>query len=423
MPVTIIDKNLNGSALGDNPLEAQADGSGIGVKDDDDVGSGDGDKRDPGDCPPDKSQSSSGTGGTCRVPLPDWLMDIFYMHVEACKKRDAKGWPLLYLLHETFWFPKPLTWFLLKQTNISPELLHNPQFFLWDPIVVFLLIPCPNCKSPLQRHAHIPRPRQCVSFTETFWMIGYRYQCAACSSKKDAGKNTMFCSWDPQILAALPPALASKFPAQLSHCSAIDSQLLEWMRSCFQNGVGSKQFSDMLRVQHVLCYNKLQLQYMQHLSTRHLDKWMKTSHLAFLPFNDRSSNGFHGYTPSGQWVRDMYDKYIHLRRQFFHQHMSLLSAEINAIDHSFKVCLTHHIQLNSNTHPEQFPIQIIHVSGEQVFSVLLTVTNKRGKIRVCCLVATKAHLQFESALQEVAQSLKKFGLRQPVVFYTNTMTD
>ena len=40
---------------------------------------------------------------------------------------------------------------------------------------------------------------------------------------------------------------------------------------------------------------------------------------------------------------------------------------------------------------------------------------------MCCLVATKSHAQFENALREVRESLDKFGLCQPVVFYTDNV--
>lgn len=55
--------------------------------------------------------------------------------------------------------------------------------------------------------------------------------------------------------------------------------------------------------------------------------------------------------------------------------------------------------------------------------VLLTVTNEYGKIRVCNLVATKAHSQFELALQSMQESLDLYGHDQPEVFYTDNIAD
>ncbi len=54
---------------------------------------------------------------------------------------------------------------------------------------------------------------------------------------------------------------------------------------------------------------------------------------------------------------------------------------------------------------------------------LLTVTNEMGEIRVCNLVATKAHSQFELALEYMRGSLEQYGHDPPEVFYTDNMSD
>ncbi|KAF6742654.1 hypothetical protein DFP72DRAFT_830205 [Ephemerocybe angulata] len=230
-----------------NTLEDEADGSGVGEEDGPD---GEDDEADTNTEGPDPDEAQVPRAANQRRPLPDWLTRQFNAHVEECRKRDSTGCPPLYANHKTFWFPQASTWFLMQRSDVTPELLHNPKFFLWDPRALAGTIPCPNCRTELQRHTHIPRPRRCVSFNSTFWMIGFRYRCPKCSTLKQAGINTTFRSWDSRILALLPPALAAEFPAHLSHRTAMDKGLVEWMRSCYQNGVGSRQFSDMMRVQH-----------------------------------------------------------------------------------------------------------------------------------------------------------------------------
>lgn len=54
---------------------------------------------------------------------------------------------------------------------------------------------------------------------------------------------------------------------------------------------------------------------------------------------------------------------------------------------------------------------------------LLTVTNEMGEIRVCNLVATKAHSQFELALEYMRGSLERYGHDLPEVFYMDNMLD
>jgi len=65
----------------------------------------------------------------------------------------------------------------------------------------------------------------------------------------------------------------------------------------------------------------------------------------------------------------------------------------------------------------------VKVNGERVFSGLLTVTNEKGEIRVCNLVTTKAHLQFEDTLKTMSELLDLYGHKQPQLFYTNNMAD
>jgi hypothetical protein len=275
-----------------------------------------------------------------RRPLPAWLLEPFKAKLEESKRRDEHGLPPLYANHGTFWFPQKSTFFILRQHHFSPPELYNPRFFLWDPDVLCNRIPCPNCRQPLHRHGEIPRPRRCVDVNSTFWIIGYRYRCSSCTHPKSKKKTVTFRSWDPRILEVLPPALAAEFPAKLSHRSGMSNTLFEWMRSCFQSGMGSQQFSDAVRVQHLLAHDHLHLQYLQHLALRRssLDKWTGERYEAFLPFDDSSPRGRHGFTPSSQWCHDMYDGYIEMHGHDFHQHTAMLSCEVCALDHSHKVC-------------------------------------------------------------------------------------
>ncbi|KIK50165.1 hypothetical protein GYMLUDRAFT_253216 [Collybiopsis luxurians FD-317 M1] len=214
--------------------------------------------------------------------------------------------------------------------------------------------------------------------------------------------------WDQSILELLPKALAAEFPAHLSHRSGILHGLFMFMHSCFQHGLGAKQFADALRAQQLQRYDELQLQYSHFLlnsSTLKLALTGKKAEL-FPPFDDRSEKGFAGFVPGHQWLRDLYDSFIESHLQDFNQHTAMLTGEICAIDHSFKVTK-----------------QIVKINGIQVFVALLTVTNEKGEIRLCNLVASKSHLQFELALVRMQESLKIYGHASPLIFYTDNMAD
>jgi hypothetical protein len=51
------------------------------------------------------------------------------------------------------------------------------------------------------------------------------------------------------------------------------------------------------------------------------------------------------------------------------------------------------------------------------------MTNERGEIRLCNLVATKAHSQFAVALDNLCKSLALYGHPQPSIIYTDNMLD
>ncbi|KAF8799068.1 ribonuclease H-like protein [Phlegmacium glaucopus] len=102
----------------------------------------------------------------------------------------------------------------------------------------------------------------------------------------------------------------------------------------------------------------------------------------------------------------MYNNYIEKHQHDFNQHTAMLTAEICAIDHSHKVTK-----------------YIARVDGEQVFTALLTVTNEKGEIQTCNIVATKAQSQAELALVRMVESVTLYGHLPPLVFYTNNMSD
>lgn len=325
--------------ISDDDEDDEATGNGLGHED------GDPDDEDElddeGDEGPDvdDGKGMAAKAQPCRHPLPSWLLEPFKARVaeSSTQYRNAAGLPPLYAIHRTFWFPQPSTFFLVT-TNSTPQQIFNPLFFLWDPEALCPNgIPCPNCRNALHRHQAISRPRRCVGIDQTFWIIGYRYRCRHCVHPKSNKSTVTFRSWDRRILAVLPPALAAEFPAQLSHRSGISTSLFSWMRSSFNYGMGSKQFADALRMQHVLRYDLTELQYLNHISSFALDEWLGQKFAAFPSFDDLSPQGPHLYTPCAALCRNFYDNFIDEHRAEINQHTAMLTANICAIDHSHKV--------------------------------------------------------------------------------------
>ncbi|KAJ7689635.1 hypothetical protein B0H17DRAFT_983598 [Mycena rosella] len=305
----------------------------------------------------------------------------------------------------SFWIRPKASWFLLSRSNLTPSSIFTAEFFLWDPLIILgtsFNLRCPNveCMHRLTRYGFVDRPRRIVDLDSCFWLVGYNYGCR----KSAGGCGLRLRLWDKRVLDQLPPELASEFPAHLTWRSGLSTRAFGVVRSCFQHGMGSAEVSDLFRMQHLCRYDELRLQY---LRTKYKQMLLGCQDYEPCPaFQDRSAGGFHGFTPSGQWLRDVYDSFIESKRDVFNQHTAMLSARICALDHSHKLAK-----------------HVFKVDGVPIFTALLTVTNEKGEIRVCVFVATKSHSQFEDALRRLADDLVVYGHNLPEVFYTDNMVD
>ena len=104
--------------------EATGDGLGEEDGDPDDDGEGDGDFDEGSEF---DEKGMAGKAKPSRRPLPPWLLEPFKARVaeSSSQYRDAAGLPPLYALHQTFWFPQPSTYFLIKKGS-TPQQLFNP---------------------------------------------------------------------------------------------------------------------------------------------------------------------------------------------------------------------------------------------------------------------------------------------------------
>lgn len=291
--------------------------------------------------PSENSQSVEATSGNSSAskskskrvphPYPSWFQK-YLDEIHAQLKYDRASASGQSRLHTsgTFWFPVKSSWAALQNTQVCPSDLFIPRFFLWDPVDLHRVgVGCPNCKQRLERNGILRRPRRVVDIDDCFWIIGYSYRCTSCKKR--------FSSWDDRILKMLPRPLAAQFPAHLTWRSGLSLRALGVLRSCIQNGMGAHQVSAMFRVQHLLRYDELCHQYLDTIVSCLNSPGQRYE--AFLPFDNTSNKGFHGFVPSGQWFRDVYDNFIESHISSFNQHTAMLTGRICAIDHSHKVFL------------------------------------------------------------------------------------
>ncbi|KAJ7148830.1 hypothetical protein C8R46DRAFT_1310919 [Mycena filopes] len=284
-----------------------------------------------------EDEDDDNPGSPSRKPFPKWFQQILTTILAELKhdlEITTEGKSRHYLAG-TFWLPRKAVWFSLGRLNVKPADLFLPDFFIWDPLSLLGSsgIVCPECHSRhLTRDGVVERPRRVVDLDACFWIVGYTYACRA----RVGGCGVRFRSWDQRVLARLPLPLAAEFPAHLTWRSGLSTRAFGVVRSCFQHGMGAEEVADLLRMQHLRHYDEIRVQYLR-TKVQQMNFPGKT-YEPFPSFEDRSSSGFHGFTPSGQWLRDVYDNFIEKHRDVFNQHTAMLPARIGAIDHSHKVC-------------------------------------------------------------------------------------
>ncbi len=330
------------------------------------MGDGVGDEDDGGEDEEDGREQNANSAApkrhkTCR-PLPPAVKDQYEKHLEYLKQTPHGSKPHLYEVHQTFWLPHQANFFILNRPRKPrPSQLYNHRWFYWDPDhLVEGGLKCPNCSAHLHRHG-FTRPRRVVDLENVFYMIGQRHRCPQCKNSKTNQQSITFNSWDPRIVERLPHALAAEFPACLSHRNAIANSVLATMRTCFQYGMGSKQFSNCLQVLHHRYFDTIHSQYLDGILSCKSDSDPSTSYQPFGTFED--AHGYGGFVPSSQWLRGMYDKIIEDHGTQIDQKTAMCTGEICAIDHSHKITK-----------------QIVKLNGETVFSATLTVTNEFGEV-------------------------------------------
>ncbi|KAJ7754059.1 hypothetical protein B0H16DRAFT_1833181 [Mycena metata] len=330
-----------------------------------------------------------------RAPLPHFVKTAY-------EKFKTKLGDKLYEM-KTFWVPQQAGFFILRSKQPpAAEDMYNARLYFWAPdLLVDDPLCCPSCGAKLIGHGYT-RPRRVVDLNNCFYMIGRRYLCPKCKNPKSDKPTVTFNSWDARIMKSLPIQLQDEFPAYLSHRGAMSKTVFELMRTFFQYGLGSKQFSNSLQVLHRLHFDRLHAQYLDGViawAKAHPEKASPTF-TEFSSFDD--PQGYAGFVPSSAWLCMMYNQYIEEHGAAMDQQTNMKSMRLGQLDHGYKV-----------------PKQIMKINGESVFAATLTVTNEWGEARILVFVATSSHSEYESALLDTKKSLELYGHSQPEVIFTD----
>ena len=108
-----------------------------------------------------------------------------------------------------------------------------------------------------------------------------------------------------------------------------------FMSTCFSGGMGPKQFSDGLQVQHKETFEYCHLQYL-HMVVN-LSRFPHAQGATFKDFGTFEGD-YAGFVPSGAWLRDMWLDMMERQLPDIQKYMSMLSLHVFGMDHSHKVC-------------------------------------------------------------------------------------
>lgn len=326
--------------------------------------------------------------------------------VDEAIKRDKI--PECYKKGGFFITPSAL-YFAFKKSSgaraLDPVHAYKPSVFLWLPMelgegerICCTTDGCKDYDKPMSPKGWNTSPiaRRVIGFSENYYIMTKRIYCKSC--------NTSMNCYDPRVMKQLSPELAEEFPAFLTKRSAMDKQLLEFIRSGMTLGVNANMFSTMIRTAHMRKYDHSKLKYYYAIASENAKADAKQiERQTFKPFSAFSDkSGYNGHYPSRWYISAIYVDYIQCIRPMLDQCMAALTGTVLKWDHSFKVL--------------KF---LMKINGEPVFKALFTIVNEFEQIRYQAFVPTKAQSHLREGLEAIAKSLKDHGLAEPVIGYTD----
>lgn len=217
-----------------------------------------------------------------------------------------------------------------SEPRFKPDRFYNPKVYFWLPrgfkkIVLY----CPNCSSSdtsANGWPDKPIARRVIGLKECYFLVGRRQKCNTCKKQ--------FNSYDPQVLARLPPRIRLLFPAFLTARSGIDRDLLGILCDAVSQSFGFQAFREMIYEFHTRMHQERTIMYYD------LQNSMKNAHIfatAAIQFPDFESADYGGFVPSSRYLADVYIAYMEQYEPFMLAQMAKVSAEKLSSDHTHKV--------------------------------------------------------------------------------------
>ncbi|KAJ7227290.1 hypothetical protein GGX14DRAFT_555855 [Mycena pura] len=238
--------------------------------------------------------------------------------------------PRVYRDSQLWIYPKdPI--FALQRAAISvysPDVLYQLPIFVWLPDHLpghpdrFVC----QCGQSLNRHGWNSKPiarRVCTTSGSDYFLLTKRYYCPR-REGNDRGCGTTFQGTDPWILAQLPHFVQDRFPAAISHRSAVDISQMDMMKITFAGRFGPDPFSKMVRELKYLRHSRLEAMYL-HAALHYGLRGEQIP--SFSPF--RNPMGFAGYAPSTKYLKSMFIAWFSSHRLQIDRIMQAISLTVD----------------------------------------------------------------------------------------------
>ncbi|KAK7025856.1 hypothetical protein R3P38DRAFT_3531780 [Favolaschia claudopus] len=347
--------------------------------------------------------------------MPSWLYSFFRDTVQPLVFQKQAGKLLRprtfgkSTCPASFWIHPPEPVLALEGQRFHPPALYQPRVFLWLPHFFVSCLNCPKCHSPLEKNGAL-RPRRIIDVDSSFYVVAWAYYC------RD-GCKSYFHGWSESLLRSLPAYLRLAFPAILPRKSGLSRNLLMMLRVGNQHKMGPSGVRAMLYEMHSHRYNVLFLQYLESAFECERDRELRaqspgTNAQATLhnigttnslpDFGDFTDpQRYAGFVPSCSYLTAMLNKAIERDESDADQHTSCLAPDQADLDDSFKIVK-----------------HIANEDGVPLFSALFICMTSRY-IRAQALTLTKSQEERIGPLMGVAASVKRYGLGEPLVAYSD----
>ena len=264
--------------------------------------------------------------------------------------------------------------------------------------------------------------RRVVTLYSSYYVMSRRYICHGCKEERAALEERVvrtaalnsveveitqdmpqytFMGYNPVSVGLLPFGYGDNFPAFLTHRSAVDKSIIDWMRPLYDSGVRPEAFSDILLELHSKEYLRNWKAY-EHEVERYflLNSGRDDETVMYSLFSDKTK--YDGRVPTGKYLSRVYKLYHRSIKQHLAKEVKKRGARWLHWDASYKEAK-----------------HLCRYRGSNVFKALITATNEYGEVRLQFHVVTDGHDQMRAAVAAFNKTNWEYGQPMPELFFTD----